>query len=453
MSFDAEAQIVREIGKFLVNGGLYKGAKPVLVVGRRADRARRGRGRVSRPPLEHGLGALSGRAQPSQPALAGRGGGDLDDDALDPAGQPRDRLQRRARIRGACGSTPSARRAGPAPARRLLVAVPLIEEVAKRAGHRGPYGRGSVSRRRRSPARSRATRCSGQGYDFDGAAACRRFCRRPIPGHRARPHRARARRRRLGARPGERLAGARHGRAGRGLSARACRSSPAVRSIARTASRAMPNEAVIAAVEAAGGLLARGTLVHSYPHSWRSKAPLIFRNTPQWFISDGGERPAAEGAGGDRRRRAGSRRKASNRIDAMVESRPDWCVSRQRAWGVPIPVFVNRKTGEPLRDAGGRRARRRRGRARGRRCLVSRPTPRRFLGNALRPGASGTRSPTSSRCGSIRARRTPLCSSSGPSSNGRPRSISKAPTSIAAGFNPRCSRPAARAAAPPTKRC
>ena len=61
------------------------------------------------------------------------------------------------------------------------------------------------------------------------------------------------------------------------------------------------NDAVIAAIDAAGGLLARGMLVHSYPHSWRSKAPLIFRNTPQWFISMDGEWPARKGAGGDRR--------------------------------------------------------------------------------------------------------------------------------------------------------
>ncbi len=66
------------------------------------------------------------------------------------------------------------------------------------------------------------------------------------------------------------------------------------------------NAAVIAAIDEAGGLLARGTLVHSYPHSWRSKAPLIFRNTPQWFIGMESERPAAEGLGGDRRNPLGS---------------------------------------------------------------------------------------------------------------------------------------------------
>jgi len=99
-----------------------------------------------------------------------------------------------------------------------------------------------------------------------------------------------------------------------------------------------------------GALLASGKLVHSYPHSWRSKAPLIFRNTPQWFISMDVN---------DLRDKALAAIDATtwiptqgrNRIHSMVESRPDWCVSRQRAWGVPIAVFVDKTTGEPLRDA------------------------------------------------------------------------------------------------------
>ncbi|MCP5366994.1 MAG: isoleucine--tRNA ligase [Hyphomicrobiales bacterium] len=109
------------------------------------------------------------------------------------------------------------------------------------------------------------------------------------------------------------------------------------------------NKAVVAALDEAGALLASGRLVHSYPHSWRSKAPLIFRNTPQWFISmeTTGLRATALQAIADTRfvPAAGQRR-----LRGMIETRPDWCVSRQRAWGVPITVFVNRKTGEPLRD-------------------------------------------------------------------------------------------------------
>jgi isoleucyl-tRNA synthetase len=107
--------------------------------------------------------------------------------------------------------------------------------------------------------------------------------------------------------------------------------------------------AVLDAMTDVGALLAHGKLVHSYPHSWRSKAPLIFRNTPQWFISmetNDLRKKALEGIAATRWVPAAGR----NRIGSMIESRPDWCVSRQRSWGVPMPIFVHKASGEPLRD-------------------------------------------------------------------------------------------------------
>src|ERR1700733_3774771 len=137
------------------------------------------------------------------------------------------------------------------------------------------------------------------------------------------------------------------------------------------------NKAVIDALIEAGGLVARGKLKHQYPHSWRSKTPVIFRNTPQWFIAmdrqitsplflpaDHTAQRLKTGESSYLRTLDTLRNRAlnaigetrwvpitgENRIRGMVASKPDWVVSRQRAWGVPLSIFVRKGDEEPLHD-------------------------------------------------------------------------------------------------------
>ena len=116
-----------------------------------------------------------------------------------------------------------------------------------------------------------------------------------------------------------------------------------------------PDGPICAALHEAGGLLAASAdYKHSYPHSWRSKAKVIYRCTPQWFVPM--DKASADGTLREKAMTAISEtrwvpEKGQNRITAMVEGRPDWVLSRQRAWGVPITLFVDRKSGQYLCDA------------------------------------------------------------------------------------------------------
>ncbi len=109
------------------------------------------------------------------------------------------------------------------------------------------------------------------------------------------------------------------------------------------------NSIVIERLKDQKKLLSSGELVHSYPHSWRSKAPLVHRATPQWFISMDSHKLRNKALKAiDETTFYPS--KGKERLKSMIETRPDWCVSRQRVWGVPLPIFINKKTSEILVD-------------------------------------------------------------------------------------------------------
>ncbi len=344
MAYAAEAQIVREIGKFLMNGGLYKGAMPVLwsVVEKTAlaDAEVEYHDHVSNtiyvafPVIRSLVDALHGARAviwtttpwtiPGNRAMAY--GEDVDYVVLD--------------VRQASEG------AAVRPDERFLIATDLRQAFEAAAGieqavpvwsGKGTSLAGTVASH---PLR-------GKGYEFDVPLLPGGFVTTEqgtglvhiAPGH--------------GTDDWE--LGQAHGidvpqtvdEDGRFLPHVPIFAGKRVLTAAGKKGDADP--AVMEALAQSGALLAKDKLTHSYPHSWRSKAPLIFRNTPQWFISMATNdlRTKALKAIDDTRFVPPQGR---NRLYAMIEQRPDWCISRQRAWGVPIAVFVNRKTGAPLRD-------------------------------------------------------------------------------------------------------
>ena len=344
MAYPAEAQIVREIGKFLMNGSLYRGAKPVMwsVVEKTA---------LAEAEIEyhdHTSQTIYARFRVTKPALPALADAAVVIWTTTPWTMPGNRaiaygddidyvvVRVDAVAEGSLAQ----------PGERLVLGADLADAVAAASGitahtvlsrHKGAALVGTVT----------AHPLAGQGYDFAVPMLSAGFVTTDqgtgfvhiAPGHGeddfelGRAHRIEV---------PQTVAddGTYYDHvplfAGRRVYTPGGKTGDA-------------NATVTAAIRDAGGLLASGSLLHSYPHSWRSRAPLIFRTTPQWFISmesDGLRKTALAAIDATRFVPAQGR----NRLRSMIESRPDWCISRQRAWGVPIAVFVDRRTGQPLRD-------------------------------------------------------------------------------------------------------
>jgi len=344
MSYDAEAQIVRELGKFVMDGSLYRGSKPVMwsCVEKTAlaeaeveyDDHKSTMIDLAFPVIRASVPALEGAAIviwtttpwtiPGNRAIA--------------YGEAMD-----YRVIEVEAVT---EKSGAKPGDRLVFVAQLLDEALKRCGvsaHKelarlkGAELAGTVT----------AHPLRGQGYDFDVPLLAGDHVTTEqgtgfvhiAPGHGADDWM-------LGIKYGIEVP---HTVGEDGSYYDHVPLFAGKRVLTADGKEGDANAAVVKALAETGHLLGVGRLVHSYPHSWRSKAPLIFRNTPQWFVSmeTTGLRDKALAAIDATRWVPSSGRE---RIRGMIETRPDWVLSRQRAWGVPITVFVHKETGEVLRD-------------------------------------------------------------------------------------------------------
>jgi isoleucyl-tRNA synthetase len=345
MAFAAEAQIVREIGKFVTGGGLYAGARPVLwsVVEKTA---------LADAEVEYDDNHVSPTIWVRFPIVTSGAG--LPDGAsvviwtTTPWTMPGNRAvafdaeASYAVVTVEAVAEGSAARVG----ETILVAEALLAQVAKDTRIED-YAVAAVLPGERLAGTVCAHPFRGQGYDFEVPLLAADFVTMDqgtgfvhiAPGHGADDFE-------LGQAVGLEVP---HTVDAEGVFMEHVPLFAGTRVYTQEGKAGDADPAVLEALGAAGALLAHGKLKHSYPCSWRSKAPLIFRNTPQWFISmeTNGLRDKALAAIRETRFVPAAGR---NRLYSMIEQRPDWCVSRQRLWGVPLPLFVEKKSGELLRD-------------------------------------------------------------------------------------------------------
>ncbi len=350
MAYSAEAQIVRELGKFLLNGGLFKGSKAVLwsVVEKTA---------LAEAEVEY-HDHVSDTIWVGFPIVEAKDAALKDASIViwttTPWTMPGNRaIARHPEASYALVELSAFKEGSFARPGRYLVAKELAEKFAADIGATAWRTVSEIA-----PAQLEGVAAAhplrGQGYDFDVPLLTADFVTMDAgtgfvhiaPGHGADDYE-------LGVRNGIEVP---HTVDADGSYYQHVPLFAGKRVLTPYGKRGDANDAVIAALKPTGHLLANGKLQHSYPHSWRSKAPLIFRNAPQWFIAmdkpisgiPGTLRQTALQAIADTRFVPPA---GQTRLGGMIENRPDWCVSRQRAWGVPIAVFVSKKTGEPLRDA------------------------------------------------------------------------------------------------------